>query len=575
MKDRTLGELIDLNTLQSMANSLYLAAGIPIRILDADGKTIISTGYQDICTKFHRLNPSNSRYCKIIDRKLSMDLNDSDFIAYRCMDNLHEISTSINVEGVHIASLVIGQFFYEGEKVDLEFFTNKEHEFEFNEDEYINALKKVPVYSKEKILNIIEYYKCLIKTLVEGSKAKLQFKHVNDKYNRLFNSMQEFVLVLDSSTRLIEYNKSLDEISYLHAENFVGSKLNEVLPKEIATALELALHKLESDNNIQSFKCSVIIDGKEIWYSAQVSKLISEVLGESDCYIVVARDITEHVNIMDELQNAKLQAEEANNAKNTFVANISHELKTPITVIQSATQLFEMKVKNMEGIDKIYHYNHIRTVKQNCRRLLRLINNLIDVTKVDAGFMRLQLQNLNIVRLVEKITKSVAEYAKAKHLNVAFNKGIKNLTLAVDPDKVERILFNLLSNAIKFTEAGGNITVSIYSTKQDVYISVKDTGIGIPSEKLNTIFERFNNIDKILSRNHEGSGIGLSLVKSFAELHGGSISVESILGHGSEFTVKLPIKKLEDNQLDKYPKHVVDSDIYTNRLNVEFSDIYM
>ncbi|MHB8066124.1 MAG: sensor histidine kinase, partial [Ruminiclostridium sp.] len=243
--------------------------------------------------------------------------------------------------------------------------------------------------------------------------------------------------------------------------------------------------------------------------------------------------------------------------------------------IQSATQLFEMKLGNISGIDKTYYSNHMKTIKQNCRRLLRLINNLIDVTKVDAGFMRLQLQNLNIVRLIEKITMSVAEYAKAKSINVVFNKNIDEKIIAVDPDKIERMLLNLLSNAIKFTERDGNIIVSIYEINLEFFISVKDTGIGIPNEKIGLIFERFNQINNILSRSHEGSGIGLSLVKSFTELHDGKISVKSEIGKGSEFIIKLPIKELDSTQLKKYPKYITDSELYSDRLGVEFSDIYL
>ncbi len=575
MKEWVLEELIDLKILQKMVDNLYSITGMPVSILDTQGKTILSTMSLRVYINLSEINLSNSKFSKVIDEKLKKNLNNSDFIAYRYTDNSCEISMPVIVEGVEIATLVFGKFFYEGETANVGFFRNQAHEFGFVEDEYTKALNNVPIFSKEKVISIIEYYSSLVITLVESNIAKQKYKQVNSKYSRLLNSMQDFVFVLDSSTRLIEYNKSLDANLYIHVGKFIDKKLNEVLPESIGNALDNALHKVKNGDIIQTINCSVIINGREVWYSAQISKLIYDEIGDCDSYIVVTRDITENVNVMNELQNAKLQAEEANNAKNTFVANISHELKTPITVIQSATQLFEMKVKNMDSVEKNYYCNHIRTVKQNCRRLLRLINNLIDVTKVDAGFMRLQLQNLNIVRLVEKLTNSVAEYAKAKRINVTFNKSIKELTVAVDPDKVERILLNLLSNAIKFTEAGGNIIVSIYVTSEDTYISVKDTGIGIPSGKLDMIFERFNNIDNILSRNHEGSGIGLSLAKSFVELHGGKISVESRLGSGSEFTVKLPIIKLNSNQLDEYQNYIVDSNIYSDRINVEFSDIYV
>jgi len=571
----TLGELINLSALQTMADNLYAAAGIPVGILDTEGNILIATGWQDICTKFHRLNPSSSMRCKLSDQYVKKHFQNSDFVAYKCMNNLWEVTVPIIVEGEYIAVIMLGQFFYEDEIVNLDTFKNQAHKFGFDEDEYIAALKRVPIFSREKVQNIMEYYKGLMITLVESSITKLQYTRVNSKYSRLFNSMRDFVFVLDDQKRFIECNKPLNESLYMPIEKFIGKKFCEVLPPETSRLLEDAIERLEYGNEIQPFDYSLIINNKEMWYSAQVSKVMNELIGEKEGYMIVARDINERKYIMDEMQKARLQAEQANNAKNTFIANISHELKTPITVIQSATQLFEMKLGNIDGIDKTCHKNHIRTIKQNCRRLLRLINNLIDVTKVDAGFMRLQLQNLNIVRLVERITMSVSEYAKAKSINVIFNKNIDEKLMSVDPEKIERILLNLLSNAIKFTERDETIIVSIYATNMDVLISIKDTGIGIPNEKIGLIFERFNQINNLFSRSHEGSGIGLSLVKFFVELHGGTISVESELGKGSEFIVKLPIKELDSAQLKKYPKYIIDSELYSDRLDVEFSDIYL
>jgi PAS domain S-box-containing protein len=571
----TLGELINLSVLQTMADNLYAVTGIPVGILDTEANILIATGWEDICTKFHRMNPLSLKRCKLSDHYVEQHLNNSDFVAYKCMNNLWEVSVPIIVEGEHIASIMLGQFFYEDEIINIDIFQKQAHEFAFDQDEYIAALKRVPVFSREKVRNIIEYYKGLMITLVESSITKLQYKRVNNKYSRLFNSMQDFVFVLDGSKRFIECNKPFDENLYVPVDIFIGKKFSEVLPSGPSNLLEDAIQRLENGNEIQPFDYSLIINNKEMWYSAQVSKVMNDSIGEKDGYMMVARDITESKYIMAEMQKAKLLAEEANNAKNTFIANISHELKTPITVIQSATQLSEMKLGNVSGTDKTYCNNYMKTIKQNCRRLLRLINNLIDVTKVDAGFMRLQLQNINIVRLVEKITMSVAEYAKAKSLNVIFNKAIEEKILAVDPDKIERMLLNLLSNAIKFTEKDQNIIVSIYEINLEIYISVKDTGIGIPNEKLGLIFERFNQINNILSRSHEGSGIGLSLVKSFAELHGGNISVKSKLGKGSEFIIKLPVKELDSAQLKKYPKYIIDSELYSDRLDVEFSDIYL
>ncbi|MEQ8199093.1 MAG: ATP-binding protein [Clostridiaceae bacterium] len=142
--------------------------------------------------------------------------------------------------------------------------------------------------------------------------------------------------------------------------------------------------------------------------------------------------------------------------------------------------------------------------------------------------------NCNIVNIVEEITLSVAEYIKSNHLNLIFDTDIEEKIVACDLDKIERIMLNILSNAIKFSDLGGNIFVNIYDGKKFITITIEDTGIGINEDKLNIIFDRFRQIDKSFTRN-EGSGIGLSLVKSLVEMQGGTILVESKYGAGTKF----------------------------------------
>lgn len=571
-----LEELIDLPALQKLADNLYGVSSIPVSILDAECNTLVTNGWQDICTKFHRANPLSLARCIISDAYIKQNPANSDIKVYKCMNNLWEASVPIIVDEELIGFIMLGQFFYEDEIYDIDIFMKQAQEFGFDTNEYINALKRVPVCSNEKVRNVIEYYRGLVTTLVETSISKLKYIELNNKYSRLFDSMQDFIFVLDGAERrFIECNRPFSENLYIPVNEFIGRKACEVLPNEVNLLLEDAIQRLESENTIQPFDYSLIINNKIMWYSAQVSKIIRDKKGKSDDYMIVCRDITDRKHMMDELEKAKRQAEEANNMKSTFIANISHELRTPITVILSAAQLYEMKLAGTIEIDKAYNNKHINIVRQNCRRLLRLVNNIIDVTKVDAGFMSLRLQNLNIVSLTEKITMSVAEYAKAKSISVIFITNIAERIIAVDPDKIERIILNLLSNAIKFTEKNKDITVSISESNMELIISIKDTGKGIPKEKLSQIFERFNQINELFSRSHEGSGIGLSLVKSFIEMHGGAIGVESEIGKGSVFIIKLPLKTIEDTKNKPHPHYLEESEHYVERLNVEFSDIYL
>ncbi|WDC84475.1 HAMP domain-containing sensor histidine kinase [Caloramator sp. mosi_1] len=249
--------------------------------------------------------------------------------------------------------------------------------------------------------------------------------------------------------------------------------------------------------------------------------------------------------------------------RSEFYANLAHELRTPINVILASLQMLNIYVSKEESVNK---YMHI--MKQNCLRLLRLINNLIDATKIDAGFLSLNFNNYNIVSIVENIVQSVVEYASTQGIEVVFDTDEEEVVVACDPDKIERIVLNLLSNSIKFTPRGGSIFVLVNTSKEYVKVSIKDTGCGIPKEKLGTIFDRYKQVENRCMKN--GSGIGLSLVKSLTELHGGFVEVESEEGVGSTFSFSIPIKTIETVNKNEIFKH----NLNVEKIDVEFSDIY-
>jgi signal transduction histidine kinase len=212
-------------------------------------------------------------------------------------------------------------------------------------------------------------------------------------------------------------------------------------------------------------------------------------------------------------------------------------------------------------------------MRQNCYRLIRLIANLIDITKIDAGYLQLNPRNCDIVSIVEDIALSVADYIEEKNISLIFDTEVEEKVISCDPDKIERIILNLLSNAIKFTPEGGHVLVNMYDRGDKVIISVKDTGIGIPEDMTDLIFERFIQVDKTSTRAKEGSGIGLALVKSLVEMHSGSVSVKSKLGEGSEFIVEIPAVSLtEAEEFKDY--NFANENHNVDKISIEFSDIY-
>lgn len=291
------------------------------------------------------------------------------------------------------------------------------------------------------------------------------------------------------------------------------------------------------------------------------------------------RDITEHKR-NEELkykmyENIKLVKEtfEYDKIKTEFFANISHEVKTPLNIIIGALKLFEINLDKQnceEGFENLKKYTAI--MKQNCFRLLRMLSNLIYITEIDSGFVEMNAQNNDLVQIIKNITNAVERFIVNKGVQFDINIRVDTLELACDADKIERVLLNLLSNAVKFTKSGDKISISLYKKNHIAYISVKDTGIGIPDKMKEVIFQRFIQVDKSFTRKCEGSGIGLNLVKSLLEMHKGSIKVISEYGKGSEFIVMLPIWRIESNEIAATTEETAS--VCIDRVNIEFSDIY-
>ncbi|MBU3176208.1 HAMP domain-containing histidine kinase [Clostridium estertheticum] len=306
-----------------------------------------------------------------------------------------------------------------------------------------------------------------------------------------------------------------------------------------------------------------VVNGNELYFNI-IFEPVLEVNGEIQEILILVLDVTPEIK-------SNIDMKKALKSQGEFLVNISHELKTPLNVIFATAQLFNVYCESGsldENKDSIIKY--IDSIKQNSYRLSKMINNIVDLSKIEAGFFKLNLSNNDIIRFVEDIIMSVTNFTDSRGLNIIFDTNIEEKIIACDPEKIERVLLNLISNAIKFSDAGNEILVNINDKNEFVEISVSDNGIGIEKRNLDMIFDRFKQVDKSLSRNAEGTGIGLSLVKSIVELHGGTITVQSEYGTGSKFTVSLPSGKVsKENRI--YNSEVRGKD---QSIRVELSDVY-
>ena len=249
---------------------------------------------------------------------------------------------------------------------------------------------------------------------------------------------------------------------------------------------------------------------------------------------------------------------ELDKIKSNFFANISHEFRTPLTLIKGQIESV------LEHITDSKLKSKLSVVQSNSNRLHRLINQILDLSKLESGKLTLEQSNIDIVLLVKNRAASFEALAQQKGINLKTLSNIESQILYVDREKIEEVLDNLFSNAFKFTSAGGSITIAIekkyFDESDQIVISIADTGIGIPKEKLTNIFDRFFQVDDTSTKQYEGTGLGLTIVKELVELHSGSIEVESEIGSGSKFTISLPVIKHSEEQVTVKDQERVEVD---------------
>lgn len=263
----------------------------------------------------------------------------------------------------------------------------------------------------------------------------------------------------------------------------------------------------------------------------------------SDANISLHNEILERQRAEMEMRRAKDQAEVANRAKSEFLAMVSHELRTPLNAIIGFSEIMTQEVFGPVKNEKYADY--IGDISSSGTHLLGLINNILDLSKVESGQFKLNNQNVHLATGIADIMRLVAELAETGGVTVDTNIPDDLPDLRGDRQAIRQILLNLLSNAIKFTEPNGNVRIGAAVDKAGrLVLAVEDTGIGIPAESIESVFEPFTQVDSSLARQFEGTGLGLPLTRSLVELHDGSVELESWFGEGTKVTVTFPKERV-------------------------------
>lgn len=495
----------------------------------------------------NKLEESENMYKNLMDvLNEGVIIHDNKNIKYINDKGLGILDINISKKEIFIEDIknIVSKKFREKFLSNIQLVISRKEEKVINKIELING-RIVELVTTNIKLNAEDLLISIVIDITELENTIMNIEQSEKTYKLLLQTLPEGIVIVNPTTKKHIYR---NEASIRMLKTIGLEKLNE----SIKTYLK--------EENYGNFRRFTIDKLNNVDISLAIVKR-----EEEGSLIVVFRMLDcefKSIQLEKELNRIK----EKNKFKTEFLSNVAYDIKKPINkIFETNNNLIENKGKyNSENIN-----NHTRLVKQNCYRLIRLLNNIEYVSRIDNGTCTLELRKCDIVKLLENIVKISKTYTDKKGIDISFKSEVNKKILSLDIDKVEKIILNILSNAIKFTDTGGRIDINLYMENEQVCISIKDTGIGIPKDKTEVIFENFEQLDTTLSRGCEGTGMGLSVVKKLANLNNIKINVESELNKGSEFIITLP-----NNIVSKNIK-LQDKFAQDEKIDIEFSDIYL
>lgn len=387
----------------------------------------------------------------------------------------------------------------------------------------------------------------IAKNITGQFNAEMELKESERKQNLILQAIPDFMVTFDKSGKFLDFQASNEDELFIKPDDFLGNNIQDIFPEPLNDILSDSLASAYSSEDLQTVEYRLDINKKTRFYEARFIKL------EDDRVLMMARDITAQKQLEDGLRESKNAAEAATRAKSNFLATMSHEIRTPMNGVIGMTALLEETRLDEEQQD------YVETIKVSGETLLRVINDILDFSKIESGKMPLEEQVFALKKVIEETMSLVAYEAEKKSvgLNLIFRENVPEIILA-DRTRLRQILLNLLSNAVKFTERGFvTIRVDLKGTRgktANLSFSIKDTGIGIPQQKLSGLFSEFTQVDSSHSRMFGGTGLGLAIAKNLVKLFKGKITVESEEGKGSVFAFNIKVQLASGKKIQELEK---------------------
>lgn len=395
---------------------------------------------------------------------------------------------------------------------------------------------------RSKVLEGYPLALAVIRDVSEKKKSEEKIFRSELKYRSLFEKSNDLIIIHDFNGRILEANKKACEVLGYGEEELKQKTVIDLIFPEDVKEVRSEMGKVKTAGFARKEFRMIRSDGTYIYMDISASLLQAQ----QNTIQAVGRDITDRIKAEEAIINARIEAETASRIKSEFLANMSHELRTPLNSIIGFSDIMLEKVFGELNERQL---KHVSNISISGKHLLGLINDILDLSKVEAGKMELQYSELSINSVFDEVKNTLLPLAYAKSLLIDFMSEPDCGNIQADRSRLIQILYNLGSNAIKFTPKGGSVSVYCKKRGNRAVFSVKDTGIGISPEDQKKLFQPFTQIDSSSAKQYCGTGLGLVLVKKLVELHGGKIRVESEVEKGSEFIFELPASKQEKIKL--------------------------
>ena len=392
--------------------------------------------------------------------------------------------------------------------------------------------RKLRKFSTEKI-SLLQTFGAQLGMALENAQLYDEVHRGKAYIENLVENAADIILSTDLEDQILTWNRGAELTLGYSKEEVIGKHLSILLPPSRVHELAEMRAKVELSGALRDIE----VEGKRkggaaIYLSLSVSP-ITDVDGKIVGFLRVAKDVTEK-------KRYERRLKELDKLKSDFVSNVSHELRTPLTAIKGSV---DNMLDGLTGDLNEKQNRYLVRVKSNADRLARLINDLLDLSRIEAG-IKLKRTNLSLPTVAREVVESLGSVAAEKLISFEIECPDVNLTAWADPDRIVEVLTNLIGNAIKFTPTNGKVTLCLKRSGNEwVKISVADTGPGIPSDEANRIFDKFYQVTQPEKQKAMGTGLGLSITKALVEMHGGKIWLESEVGKGSIFSFILPAEQ--------------------------------